>query len=65
MKKIKELRELCELSQKDLANYLGVDQSAVAKWETGVALPTADKLPKLAQLLGCTIDDLYDTTSEE
>lgn len=65
MKKIKELRELRELSQRDLANYLGVDQSAVAKWETGVSLPSADKLPKLAQILGCTIDELYDTTNEE
>ncbi len=65
MKKIKEFREHRELSQRDLANYLGVDQSAVAKWETGVSLPSADKLPKLAQLLGCTIDELYDTTNEE
>ncbi len=65
MKKIKEYRELRELSQRDLANYLGVDQSAVAKWETGVSLPSADKLPKLAQILGCTIDELYDTTNEE
>lgn len=68
MQKIKELRLEKGLTQKYLADVLGVDQSAVTKWETGVALPTADKLPKLAQLLGCTIDELYQeyhTTSEE
>ncbi len=65
MQKIKELREAKGLTQKYIADIFGVDQSAVVRWESGKAMPTADKLPKLAQLLGCTIDELYDTTSEE
>lgn len=65
MRKIKELREAKGLTQKYIADVMGVDQSAVVRWENGAALPNAAKLPKLAQLLGCTIDELYDTTSEE
>lgn len=68
MQKIKELREAKGLTQKYIADAMGVDQAAVAKWESGKAMPTAAKLPKLALLLGCTIDDLYSenhTTSEE
>lgn len=65
MKKIKALREAKGLTQRYIADFFGVTQVAVARWESGDAMPSADKLPRLAQLLGCTIDELYDTTSEE
>ena len=58
-KKIRNLRELAKLTQEQLSEALGVSRSAVAMWETGCAKPSADKLPKLAKLLGCTIDELY------
>ena len=32
--------------------------SAVSKWERGLAKPRADKLPQLAKLYGCTIEEL-------
>ena len=57
--RIREMRERAKLTQKDLAVEMGMDRSAIAKWETDAALPTADKLPKLAQVLGCTIDELF------
>lgn len=60
MNKIKHNRELVGLTQNDLAVKLGVDRSTVAKWETGEAFPRADKLPQLAEILGCKIDDLFD-----
>jgi putative HTH-type transcriptional regulator len=47
------------LTQIELAKMLNVDRSTVAKWETGGALPTADKLPKIAKALNCKIDDLF------
>lgn len=65
MRKIKVLREAKGLTQKYIADFFGVTQVAVARWESGDTMPSADKLPGLAQLLGCTIDELYDTTSEE
>lgn len=55
---IKEAREKAGLTQQDLANELGVGQSTVAMWETQKSLPRTDKLPALAKILGCTIDDL-------
>ena len=58
--KIKKLRERAGLTQEELATHFKVDRSAVAKWETGCAKPSVDKLPMLAKLLGCTIDELYE-----
>ena len=57
--KIKERREAANLRQKQVAECMGVLQSAVSNWETEVALPKARQLPLLAQVLGCSIDDLF------
>ena len=57
--KIKELRIGKGMTQEELAKKMEVERSTVAKWETGVAFPPGNKLPKLAEVLGCTIDDLY------
>ena len=56
---IKELREAAGLSKTELARAMDVDLAAVHRWETGTAMPLAAKLPKLADLLGCSIDALY------
>lgn len=56
---IATLRKRAGLTQKSLAAAMDVTDAAVAQWETGAAMPTADKLPKLAAVLGCTIDDLF------
>lgn len=52
------------LSQDDVATVLGVDRSAVAQWETGRAKPTFDRLFALANLYGCTAEDLNRTDGE-
>lgn len=59
LNKIKVLRENLKISQTKIAEILGVKQSAVSQWETGETIPRADKLPELAKILGCTIDDLF------
>lgn len=48
------------MTQQEVADCIGVDRTTVAKWESGTAFPTANKLPKLAKTLGCTIDDLFE-----
>lgn len=58
--KIKQLRKAAKIKQLELAEELGVDNSTVAKWETGAAKPRADKLPALAKLLHCTVDQLLE-----
>lgn len=53
------------LTMDQLADRLGVTRQAVFNWESGGTLPTADKLPEIARVLGCSIDDLYSTNNEE
>ena len=62
--RIRELREQLGITQRELGARMGVDCTAVTKWETEVALPRARQLPRLAQVLGCSIDELY-THDEE
>lgn len=56
---IKRLRESKGVSQDALAKALGIDRSTVAKWETNGIYPRGDKLPEIADFLGCSIDALY------
>ena len=58
--RIKALREAQKISQTELAAKMGVAQNAISQWESEVALPRARDLPRLADHLGCTIDDLFD-----
>ena len=57
--RIRELRQSAGMTQQALASELKVDRSTVAYWETGTAMPRAEQLPKLADVLGCTIDALF------
>ena len=45
---IKSARSVADLTQAELAERAGTSQSALARYETGVALPT---LPTLGRLL--------------
>lgn len=57
---IKRKREEKELSQTQIAKEIGVTQGAIALWESGKAMPKADKLPKLAKVLECRVEDLFE-----
>ena len=56
--KILSLRTRMGLSQEDLAEKLGVSRQSVSKWETGQSVPDLDKLIKLADLFGISVDEL-------
>lgn len=64
MTNIANLQLQAGLTQTAISEALKIDRSTVAKWESGEANPRADKLPALAELLGCSIDDLFDKTSQ-
>jgi len=55
---ISELRNRKNLTQKDLAEQLGVTDKAVSKWERGLSCPDISLLSKLSQILGVTIGEL-------
>lgn len=51
-------REAAGLTQREVAEHMGVDQSAVSFWETGKTNPRASLLVKLSELYHCTVDEL-------
>ncbi len=55
---ISELRKEKKLTQKDLAEQLGITDKAVSKWERGVSCPDISLLSKLSQVLGVTTSEL-------
>lgn len=63
--RLKDLRKAIGITQAELALELGVQQNTVSQWENGERAMKADTLPKLAQILGCTIDALFAENNEE
>ena len=53
---IKKIRESRGMLQYEQANRMGVKQAAVSAWESGKAMPSAENLLKLADILECTVD---------
>ena len=58
MNRIQEYRKQKKWTQEDLARRLGVERSAVAKWESGKSQPQAARLIALAEIFGCTVDEI-------
>lgn len=56
--RIYALRAARGLSQADLADALEVSRQSISKWETGASVPELDKLLKLSELFGVTLDEL-------
>ena len=56
--KILHLRTQRGMSQEELAAALSVSRQSVSKWETGQSVPDLDKLIRLADLFGVTVDEL-------
>ncbi len=62
---LKTIRRKQLISQKELSKMVGVSQGAISQWETGESSPRAEYLPRLADILGCTIDDLLRNKENE
>lgn len=61
---IYRLRMERNMSQGDLANELEVSRQSVSKWENNSAVPELDKLIRMAQIFGITIDELVTGATE-
>ena len=62
MNRLKELRLLHGYkTQKDLADVLFVNQTAVSQWERGATVPSSQMLSRLSELYGVTINYLLGT----
>lgn len=58
-KNIKRLRGERELTFRALGEATGVCPTAVLRWEQGLSAPVASRIPKVADALGVSIDELY------
>ena len=56
--KIKEYRELNKMTQKDIAEILGVEPATISKYEAGTIEPSIESLKRLAETFNVTIDEL-------
>ena len=50
--RITQLRTECRMSQKDLADFLYVNQATVSRWERGVRFPDDDLIVRMAERFG-------------
>jgi transcriptional regulator with XRE-family HTH domain len=58
-RRLKALRVAAGLTQKQLADAVGASQTAVGFWERGAREPGALVLPKIAAVLGVSVDALF------
>ena len=54
-----ERRKAAGYTQQSLAQLLGVERATLGMWEIGRSWPSAALLPQMADLLLCSIDELY------
>lgn len=58
--RIRKYRELRGLSQKELADLIGVSNSRVSNWEQGINRPNADIISDLCRALDVSPSELLD-----
>lgn len=67
MNRLKELRQEKKLSQKELADYLGINEKTISRWEKGDSTIKSDKAQALADHFGVSVGFLlgFGTIEEE
>lgn len=59
----RKARQRAGLSVAQVMEKLHVSDAAVYQWETGVTTPSAKRLPEIAKLYGCIVDELLNEES--
>lgn len=62
---IAQLRKENNMTQLELAEKMGVTDKAVSKWERDLSCPDVNSIPKLAQTLGVSVEELLQAKSKE
>lgn len=62
-KQIAYYRKNQNITQDALAKQLGISNQAVSKWETDQSYPDVELLPKIADIFGITLDELFERKS--
>ncbi|UFQ98673.1 helix-turn-helix domain-containing protein [Pseudomonas wenzhouensis] len=56
-------RMLCELTQEQVAERLGIGGEAVSRIERGIVMPNIERLMQFAEIFGCEATDLLTQAS--
>lgn len=57
--RLREVRKSKKLTQKELAEQIGIKQNSYSDWETGKNEPSFENLIKLADLFEVSLDWLF------
>ena len=60
---ISTLRREKGMTQKEIADRLNITDKAVSKWERDLAYPDTQTIPKLAEILGISVEELLNAKS--
>ena len=63
--RLKILRKQAKLTQKELAEKIGISQPAYGDWERGVKKPTQDNLVKITKIFNVSLDSLLENELEQ
>lgn len=55
---LKKLRESKKIKQKIIVEKLNLSVGCVCNWEKGKRQPQIEQIPKLAEVLNCTIEEV-------
>lgn len=61
---IREIRRQKDITQKQLADAIGVTVGAISKYENGTLVPSLKRLAMIAQVLGVPVESIDDQISE-
>ncbi len=62
---ISSLRKEKGMTQSDLAEKMNVTDKAVSKWERNLSCPDVNSIPKLAEILGTTVEELLNAQGKK
>ena len=62
---IATLRKQKGMTQKDLADKLNITDKAVSKWERDLSCPDTALIPRLAEILGVSLEELMNVKPAE
>lgn len=60
MTKLRELRKSKGMTMKELGAAIGKTESCISLYETGVSVPPVRVARKIANVLGCVWEELYE-----
>ena len=62
---ISSLRKEKNMTQNDLAEKMNVTDKAVSKWERNLSCPDVNSIPKLAEILGISVEELLNAQTKQ